>query len=173
MKKFELSWIAVGLMAVCGLAVASQDPPQPVGGGYSTCGGDVPWPLELSNQQVELADGARYLLIGTVEINAGRAYFLVDLAKQAWLSNPKRRQNPRYPLLGNVEYWEAYSGKRVRIAGIAQWNVLREIGTRQHKVEVFLRSLADPAVLVPGTDETAGGAHGISESTGRKAALWD
>lgn len=179
MKKFNLIWIAAAGLAALDPALASQGPPpasvgnQPVGGCYSTCGGDVPWPLEVSNQQVELADGARYLLIGTVEMNAGRAYFIVDLAKQPWLSNPRRRQNPRYPLSGNVEYWEAYAGKRVRIAGMAQWSVVREVDARQYRVDVVLRSLADPAVLVPGAEEGAGGSQGISDSSGRKSALWD
>jgi hypothetical protein len=95
---------------------------------------------------VELSDGERYLLLGKVVIDGGRAYFEVDLTKHAWLATTKRKQNPRYVLEGSVDYWAAYSGKRIRLVSTAQWAVVQDVTNHDLKVEVVLQSLADPAI---------------------------
>jgi len=155
MKTVRINWV-VALFAL--LAGASsvvyglQDPPPastPARSGegcYSTCGGEVPWPFQVSNQAVELSEGERYLLLGKVVIQNNRAYFEVDLIKHAWLSTAKRRQNPRYALEGDTKYWAAYEGKRIRLVSTAQWVVVQDTASHEFRVEVTLSSLTDPAV---------------------------
>jgi hypothetical protein len=137
--------IAEGEQSVCSFG---QNPASGADaeGGYSTCGGEIPWPFQVSNQAVELADGERYLLMGSVEVTDGKAYFLVDLQKHAWLAGSRRKANPRYPLKGDETYWLQYAGKRVRLVAMAKWIVFRDPAMRGYRVDVILQSLADPAV---------------------------
>ena len=116
-------------------------------GCYSSCGGEIPWPFQVSNQAVELSDGEKYLLMGTVEIRNSRAYFIVDLVKHPWLATAKRRENPAYLLEGSTDYWKAYEGKRIRLVSTATWATSQDVGTRAYAVTVSLQSLADPAVV--------------------------
>jgi len=189
MKKSKFAWIAAGFLALATVSAGvqasirrepppqsqqPQQPQQPMDGCYSNCGGEVPWPFEVSNQLVELSDGERYLLIGTVEMIAGRPYFAVDLSKHSWLGNQARRQNPRYPLSGNTEYWLRFMGKRIRLVGMARWVVVREIESRQFRVEVTLSSLAVPAVLSSSPSSppsTERGNSSVSEPGGRRATF--
>lgn len=119
----------------------------PFDGCYSSCGGEIPWPFQVSNQAVELSDGEKYLLIGTVEIRANRAFFVVDLVRHPWLSTAKRREYPGYILQGTTDYWKAYEGKRIRLVSTANWSVVQDTVTHDFKMEVMLASLADPAVV--------------------------
>jgi hypothetical protein len=155
LKSLKISWVLgvfALLVGVSSAVYALQDPPatgSPVRQGegcYSTCGGEIPWPFQVSNQAVELSDGERYLLLGKVVIQNNRAYFEVDLVKHAWLSTARRRQNPLYVLEGDTKYWSAYEGKRIRLVSTAQWAVVQDAGSHEFKVEVVLSSLADPAV---------------------------
>jgi hypothetical protein len=126
------------------------------GGCYSTCGGDVPWPFELSNQTAELADGERYLLFGRVEIQGGQAYFVVDLARHPWLASAKRKRNPKYQLIsGDLAYWQTYLGRSLRVAARARWQIIESLkgASKTHKIEVMLESFADPAVLRGGSTQ--------------------
>ena len=116
------------------------------GEGFSTCGGEIPWPFQVSNQAVELADGERYLLMGQIDVVDEKAYFVVDLERHAWLKGARRKANPRYPLKGESINWSKYAGKRVRLVAMAKWIVYRDPAMRGYRVDVILQSLAEPAV---------------------------
>ena len=119
----------------------------PFEGCYSSCGGEIQWPFQVSNQAVELSDGEKYLLMGTVEIRNNRAFFVVDLVKHPWLATAKRRDNPSYVLRGATDYWNGYEGKRIRLTSTAEWTVVQDLENRELRMEVILSSLADPAVV--------------------------
>jgi hypothetical protein len=160
MNQLKLKW-ALGMFlaaaAVSGAVYGWDDveqfqgPQNPTSGasageGFSTCGGEIPWPFQVSNQAVELADGERYLLMGEIEVVEDKAFFIVDLERHAWLNGARRKANPRYPLKGNATDWSKYAGKRVRLVAMAKWIVFRDPAMRGYRVDVILQSLADPAV---------------------------
>jgi len=147
------SWLINGGASAGDAAGPVYPPASTADGCYSTCGGEIPWPFQVSNQAVELSDGERYLLIGSVEIISGRPLFSVDLAKHPWLATAKRRENPRYILEGPTEYWKAFEGKRLRLVCTAIWNAVQDTDTHRYRMEVMLQSLADPAILAGGAAE--------------------
>jgi hypothetical protein len=142
--------ISGGVYASVGMRSGDNGVPPPTGfdGCFTSCGGEIPWPFQVSNQAVELSDGERYLLMGRVEIINDRPFFVVDLVKHPWLNTAKRRDNPRYVLEGAVEYWKAYAGKRIRLVSMAEWQTVQDVSNLHgYRVEVTLQSLADPAII--------------------------
>ncbi len=135
-----------------GGAATGTRPSGPFEGCYSSCGGEIPWPFQVSNQAVELSDGEKYLLMGTVEILHGRAFFVVDLVKHPWLATAKRRENPRYMLQGATDYWKGYEGKRIRLVSTAAWSMSQDVATREYTLAISLHSLADPAIVAEKAD---------------------
>ncbi len=109
---------------------------------FSTCGGEIPWPFQSSNQVVELADGERYVLMGQITLVRGEPRLVVDLGAHPWLANARRKYDSSYPLLGLVQYWKKYTGKTVQLRAVARWMV-SSIGD----VEIMLDSQSDPAVV--------------------------
>ena len=125
---------------VCGtehLPAADQD------GCFATCGGEIPWPFQTSNQVVELADGERYVLMGEVVFSRGVPTFMVDLQTHPWLATARRRQDPSYRLSGSGSYWKQYVGQRVQLRVVARWMVSSDA-----EVTILLESLTDPAVVL-------------------------
>ncbi|NDD91734.1 hypothetical protein EBZ37_06590 [bacterium] len=140
---------------VCGGAYADI-PTAPDENCFSTCGGEIPWPFQLSNQTVELADGDKYVLMGRVVIKNGSPRFVVDLERHPWLANSQRKVDSSYPLVGSVEYWKRYEDKLLQLRAQARW-VPNTSGQAPY-VDVTLSSLADPAVMREGhTDEFKAG----------------
>jgi hypothetical protein len=101
--------------------------PTPSGGG-----GNVPDPLAVYNEHVELADGEYYLLVGRIRIAPAlqgssrklQAYLAVDLKAHPWLANKKRRDFALYPIEGSVAAWKSYEGMRVKLAARARSQAL-------------------------------------------------
>jgi hypothetical protein len=121
-------------------------------GCFSTCGGEIPWPFQTSNQVVELADGERYVLMGEVVYLRGIPYLIVDLDAHPWLATARRRQDPSYPLMGSGAYWKQYVGRRIQLRAVARWVV-----SAGGEVSVLLESLTDPAVVSTSTMKSDAG----------------
>lgn len=97
-------------------------------------GGDgVPTPFTGGNQIAELADGENYVLVGTIEIRETEskfgsielAYLVVDLDKQPWLANGRRKVDAGYPLMGPASLWKKYAGQTVKMAAVAHGSIER------------------------------------------------
>lgn len=112
---------------------------------FSTCGGEIPWPFQASNQVVELANDERYVLMGFIEFRDGLPRFVVDLEEHPWLATAQRKVDPSYRLLGTLEYWKRFEFKRIQVRAIARWLPVSNSGSSI--VEVALDSLTEPAVV--------------------------
>jgi hypothetical protein len=112
---------------------------------FSTCGGEIPWPFQASNQVVELANEERYVLMGSIEFRDGFPRFVVDLEEHPWLATAQRKLDPSYRLLGTLEYWKRFESKRIQLRAVARWLPVSTPGNAL--VEVALDSLVEPAVV--------------------------
>lgn len=112
-------------------------------------GGEIPlpFPFSKSNQNVELADGSIYTLLGHIRIADGYAYFEVDLKAHPWLQNHRRSLDTvesLYPLIADRAVdWESLENKYVRISVLARGRVVEDYdGFLKH--EIVLYSKLDP-----------------------------
>ena len=110
-------------------------------------GGEVPVPFGQMNQRVELADGENYYLEGKVMISDEQAFFEVDLVKQPWLANIKRKDHPYYPVEGGVGYWKKFENVRVQISVQARSSILLSVFPKTEEYVITLRPIADPILL--------------------------
>lgn len=80
---------------------------------------DIPWPINVGNQKVELADGEVYRLAGKIVFAPGVVsldaipYLEVDFEEHPWLESAKRKAWPFYPIENPVVDWKKWDGHRV------------------------------------------------------------
>ncbi|MCM2278232.1 MAG: hypothetical protein NDJ89_09170 [Oligoflexia bacterium] len=122
------------------------------GGGGS---GEVPTPLEIYNQKVELADGERYILIGNVVLaeegrDRWKAYFEIDFAEHPWLATEKRKKSPFYPLEGPISYWKQFRGLRIKMPCEARGIILQREG-REPEYAIQLRPTRQGVIVTLGS----------------------
>ena len=110
----------------------SYAPPGPscpeTGIDQSRNGGELPDPLTVYNQRVELAPGELYLLVGTIKMLPdlqGRTrkllpYFEVGFKEQPWLGNAIRKTQPFYSVRSTSFNWRELDGQPVRLAARAR-----------------------------------------------------
>lgn len=106
--------------------------------------GEIPTPLGLVNQTVELAAGEVYTLEGRVTSSDGYPFLQIDLHIHPWLANAARVSFPFYALDGGPNFWRSFIGKRVKIMAKAQW-MLVELGDGSYSLGLY--PLAPPTVL--------------------------
>ncbi|OFZ81628.1 MAG: hypothetical protein A2583_10015 [Bdellovibrionales bacterium RIFOXYD1_FULL_53_11] len=113
-----------------------------MGGG----GGDVPTPLGMINQRVELADGERYSLIGWIRVDGNQLFFEADLDQQPWLARKKSPEGTYYPLFTKDRIkLKNYADLRVRL--IAEANgFVKKISRKemQFTYQIWLYPLLEP-----------------------------
>jgi hypothetical protein len=118
-------------------------------------GGELPDPLTVYNQRLELAPGELYLLVGTIKMLPdlqGRTrkllpYLEVDFASQPWLSSALRKRAPYYGILGNPTYWKEFDGRRARLATRARVSYVVDAEDEIypfHELEVILEASSVP-----------------------------
>jgi hypothetical protein len=107
-------------------------------------GGEVPVPFSQMNQRVELADGETYYLEGRVVISDDQPYFEVDLVKQPWLANQKRKEHPYYPVEGGSNYWKRFENLRIQLTCQARSSILISVFPKTEEYVISLRPTAEP-----------------------------
>lgn len=114
-------------------------------------GGDVPVPYSIINRTVELAPGAYYALQGKVHLINRHPFLQVDLEKHSWLANPRRKEDPLYPLVEGQVDWEKLDFKEVRIVLRAEGQVVVRTdavdGDREFGYDLILEPMSYPLVV--------------------------
>jgi hypothetical protein len=134
--KIRFAWVAVfACLVVAGaatVAVAANNKHKMGGDRFAPIekcptlmGGEIPTPLGLPNQKVELADGEVYTLVGKIQVSGKFAFFEVDLGEQPWLASRNRSASPYYLLDGGASVWNEYDKSSVRLSALAKGNVLQ------------------------------------------------
>jgi hypothetical protein len=109
-------------------------------------GTERPWPLEWRKTRFELADGEFYTLIGTISAEGGKAYFIVDTARQPWLANKRRMEKEgAYPLTVKKAVVDTFAGRLVKLRVGARGAI--RANTTAGAYEITLRAMEDPTVV--------------------------
>jgi hypothetical protein len=109
-------------------------------------GTERPWPLEWRKTRFELADGEFYNLIGTIYAADGKAFFVIDTARQPWLANKRRvEKDGAYPLTVKKSVVEAFQGRLVKLRVGARGAIRATAGAGVY--EITLRAMEDPVLV--------------------------
>jgi hypothetical protein len=92
-------------------------------------GGGSEAPRGLSTDtRVELANGEKYILSGTIEANGTNLYLHINLHQFPWLASHTRVANPFYRIDDAAGAWTKYLGKNVTILATAKYTVFSQGG---------------------------------------------
>ncbi len=92
-------------------------------------GGGSEAPRGLSTDtRVELANGERYILSGSLETDGAGLFLRIDLHQFGWLASRTRVANPYYRINDTALAWKKYIGKNVTILATAKYTVFTQTG---------------------------------------------
>lgn len=107
-------------------------------------GGGGEGPRLKGNTKVELAMGERYILVGTVTIEAGDPLLNISFAKQPWLANRVRVKNPFYRIDDSAVNWRAYVDREITVIATARYTTWTDKGRKV--LEIYLDATPESVV---------------------------
>lgn len=107
-------------------------------------GGDSPHGLS-TDTKAELAIGERYILSGTITVNAGDPYLKIDFGQHPWLASQVRNRNPFYRIDDTSANWKKYSGQDITIVATARYATWAD-GQGRTLLEIYLVPAAQPVI---------------------------
>jgi hypothetical protein len=104
-------------------------------------GGEMPRFMP-GDTKVELANGEKYSLKGTIEVRATGPFLRIDLKAQPWLATTARVKSPYYRLTSGSINWNRFRGQRVIVLGTAHYAIYSD--RTRTRVDVYFEPSSDP-----------------------------